>query len=121
MQRNHPSRSASSLCFGYFHGLAKPKQGFSDLPIWIGVRYYLAGGGQGFHVGVEAGLNELIVRGENYKGDLNMISFAAWGANVPLGYRVGGLDIQAQLSVLLLDHPGGSVAVGATVGYDFGI
>ena len=35
------------------------------------------------------------------------------------GYRIGAIDIQAQFSFLDIGHPGDTIALGATVGYDF--
>ncbi len=102
---------------GYLYGPGSPKHGFSDLPIWLGVRYYPTGGGEGLHAGVEFGLNELIVRDVDYKGQPKTLAGAAWGANIPIGYKVGAVDIQAQLSMFSVTVPG-ALAAGITVGYD---
>lgn len=105
---------------GYLYGPGDPNHGFSDLPLWVGVRYYPSGGGEGFHAGVDLGLNDLIIRDVDYAGRPKTLSAALWGANIPLGYKIDNVDIQAQCSMLAVAAPGASLAVGITLGYDLG-
>jgi hypothetical protein len=107
---------------GYLYGLdtsttvnsVSYKYGLGDVPIWVGARYFVSGKCQGFHIGGELGLNVLTVRA----GDTSTTR-AKVGFNVLPGYRIGDFDIQAQLSLVDIGHPGDTVALGATVGYDF--
>lgn len=105
---------------GYFYGLGSETHGFTDLPLWLGARYYLTGGREGLHVGVEPGLNDLTVRDVDHAGRPNTLSAAMWGANFPINYKAGAVEIQAQLSTLTLTAPGASLAAGITLGYDIG-
>lgn len=111
---------------GYLYGVGTSTRvggvlldrGMSDLPIWLGGRYYTSGKCEGFHIGGELGLNVLFARSK--RGNKSVSDTRAKvGFNLLPGYRIGDFDIQAQLSLLDIGHPGDAVAVGATVGYDF--
>lgn len=117
---------------GYFFGLSKSlgpvKYSMSDLPIWVGGRYYFMGGNEGVHLGAEIGLNYLFAHVSGYSETVQGITIsvpsstsskAYFGFNIPVGYKIGDLDIQAQYSMLDLGHAGDSQAVGITVGYNF--
>lgn len=110
---------------GYLYGLTTSttvgsveyKYGLSDIPIWVGGHYYVSGRCKGFHIGGELGLNVLSVR--SGASGQSSATRAKVGFNVLPGYRIGDLDIQAQFSLLDVGHPGDTMALGATVGYDF--
>ncbi len=110
---------------GYLYGLSKTqssalgdiKTSLSVIPIWAGARYYL-GEGEGLHFGAELGLNMLSAKVE-VGGASNSDSETKFGFNVPVGYKLGDLDIAAQFTVLDTGHFGESEEVGITVGYDF--
>ncbi len=111
---------------GYFYGFSKSaklngvsyKFGLTDVPIWLGARYFTSGNCEGFHIGGEIGLNVLSARSE--LGNMSeSATRAKVGINALPGYRIGKVDIQAQLSLLDIGHPGDTVAIGGTVGYDF--
>jgi len=107
---------------GYLYGLSTTttvnnvsyKYGLSDVPLWVGGHYFIAGACRGFHIGGELGLNVLSVRVGGSSATRAKVGF-----NVLPGYRIGDLDIQAQLSLVDIGHPGDTFALGATVGYDF--
>lgn len=111
---------------GYLYGFSTStksggvsyKEGLSDVPIWVGGRYFISGRCEGFHIGGELGLNVLSVRSE-LGNQSNSATRAKVGFNLLPGYRIGDFDIQAQLSFLDIGHPGDTFAIGATVGYDF--
>ncbi len=94
------------------------KLGLSDLPIWLGGRYFVSGKCQGFHIGGELGLNVLMAR-QDFAGGSDSATRVKVGFNVLPGYRFGDVDVQAQLALLDIGHPGDSIALGATLGYDF--
>lgn len=117
---------------GFFYGLSKSigpiSYGVSDLPVWVGGRYYFMGGGEGAHAGVEIGLNDLMTRVGGYTQSAGGITInvpsvshsdVKFGLNIPVGYKIGDLDIQAQYSLLDIGHAGDTMAVGVTVGYNF--
>lgn len=117
---------------GYFYGLSKSvgpiSYGLSDLPVWVGARYYFMGGDQGVHAGAEVGLNYWMARVGGFSETVGGITIsvpsstaskAYFGLNIPVGYKIGDLDIQAQYSILDIGHAGDSMAVGLTVGYNF--
>lgn len=117
---------------GYFYGFSKSvgpvKYNMSDLPIWVGGRYYFMGGAEGVHLGAEIGLNYLFAHVGGYTASVGGASFsvpstttskAYFGFNIPVGYKIGDLDIQAQYSMLDVGHAGDTQAVGITVGYNF--
>lgn len=111
---------------GYLYGFDKTttvagasvKYGLADVPIWVGARYFTSGKCQGFHLGGELGLNVLMARSK-LGGRSDSATRAKVGLNVLPGYKVGDIDIQAQLSSLDIGHPVDTVALGVTIGYDF--
>lgn len=112
---------------GYLFGLEKEpapglKSSITDVPIWAGIKYYVSAPRDGFWVGAEAGLNYLTATA---KGNVLGVEFEAsdsemkFGAGARAGYRLGAVDIGAGLTMLDLGEAGDSMAVLATVGYDF--
>ena len=117
---------------GYFHGLSKePTPGasasLSDIPIWVGARYFFGGARDGVYAGGEIGLNILKTTIEMptiqtplgpVGGELSDSS-TEFGLNLIAGYKLGDIDFRGNLHFLDIGDPGDSMAVGLTVGYTF--
>lgn len=115
---------------GFFYGLSKStsvggssvSQGISVLPVWVGGRYYIMGGGEGLHAGLELGINELMARASGSVAGIDVSGSSSktkFGFDIPIGYKIGDLDIQAQYSFLDVGAPDLDMAAGVTVGYNF--
>lgn len=117
---------------GYLHGLTKEigtiKSSWSDIPIWVGARYFFGGERTGAYVAGETGFNVLMIRTE--MPGLNFLGITSpaidetttevkLGLNAGIGYKLNDLDFRAQAAVLSLGDFSDAMAFGLTVGYSF--
>lgn len=112
---------------GYLYGFSKEinipfagkiTHGMSDIPIWAGARYFFNGTREGAYAGGEFGLNILSFRAEA-GGVSNSDTETKFGINLGGGYKIGDIDLRAQLQFLDLGHMGDSMGLGLSAGYSF--
>lgn len=124
-----------TLRAGYLFGLSKEqgpvKFSLSNIPIWVGGRYFIMDPGAGLYAGLEIGANILKPHLDpeppsNPLTDKALESRTRFGFNLAVGYVISKdlpIDIRAQFSHLnLLGTESGetaATAVGASVGYTF--
>lgn len=118
---------------GYLHGFTKePSPGFktswSDIPLWVGARYFFDGTREGAYVAGETGLNFLKFKTEipsmdfggfSMPGGSASTSETKLGLNAGVGYKVNDLDFRAQLAILSIGDFDDAMTLGLTVGYTF--
>lgn len=112
---------------GYFFGLTKEpvpgmKVSWSNIPIWAGARYFFSGQRDGLYAGGELGLNlisasvETNVMGFSVSGSSSSTEI---GLNLAGGYKIGDIDLRANLHFLDIGHLGDTMGLGLTAGYSF--
>lgn len=117
---------------GYLHGLTKEnglaKSSWSDIPIWVGARYFFGGHREGAYVAGETGLNYLTFKMESPAQNLGFITIPAMdvsdsemklGLNAAIGYKVNDLDFRFQAAILSIGDFSDMMTLGLTVGYTF--
>lgn len=107
---------------GYVHHLAKNDITFSEIPIWLGAKYFFIPAVYG---GLELGYIQSKVSAD-FMG--TTIEASEWnlGMGVGAGYEMAGvgpgsLDIGAKLQMLDLGNASESMQIAAHVGYNFGL
>ena len=120
---------------GYLFGLSKTqgtlpivgevKSSLSNIPIWVGARYFFMDAPAGLYGAAEIAINLMSFKAEA-GGSSNSTSATREGVNLGVGYVISKelpIDIRAQFSVLNLlgkeTNESSFTAIGVSAGYSF--
>jgi hypothetical protein len=96
---------------GYVHHLAKNEVTFSEIPVWVGAKYFVT---EQIYAAAELGLVHVKASVGDFSTSDDNLGFTVGG-----GYKLGDLDLRAGLHILDLGHAGDSTEIVVSVGYNF--